>query len=104
MKESHVVLLPYIEASQSGVVPVAYYNCCPVIVTNVGGLPESVVNNETGFIIEPSDVEKISEIISEIVDNRALRERIGRFCHDYYRKNLRWEVILKKVADFLDFH
>ena len=42
--EATVVVLPYVEATQSGVVPVAYSFSKPVVVTAVGGLPEAVAN------------------------------------------------------------
>jgi glycosyltransferase involved in cell wall biosynthesis len=101
MKKSHVVLLPYIDASQSGVAPIAYYNGCPVIVTNVGGLSECVVEGKTGFIVPPLDVTQISDRILKIIDNTSLREKMGEECFTHYSKNLRWAKILEIVAKFI---
>ncbi len=50
-----LVVLPYESATQSGIVQIAYGFRKPVIVTNVGGLPEVVDNGVTGDIIEPFD-------------------------------------------------
>ena len=52
---SNLVVLPYESATQSGIVQIAYGFRKPVIVTNVGGLPEVVDNGVTGDIIEPFD-------------------------------------------------
>jgi glycosyltransferase involved in cell wall biosynthesis len=49
---SDVVVLPYRSATQSGILNIAYGFQKPVIVTNVGGLAEFVVDGETGIIIE----------------------------------------------------
>jgi glycosyltransferase involved in cell wall biosynthesis len=58
-----VVVLPYISATQSGIVQIAYHFDKPVIVTDVGGLAEVVVDNKTGFIVPPSDQVRLSESI-----------------------------------------
>lgn len=47
------VIQPYRDATQSGVTPVAYHFEKPMIVTNVGGLPEMVPHNKAGLIAEP---------------------------------------------------
>jgi glycosyltransferase involved in cell wall biosynthesis len=49
--EAAVVVLPYVEASQSGVVPIAYAFRKPVVVTAVGGLPETVEDGSTGLVV-----------------------------------------------------
>jgi glycosyltransferase involved in cell wall biosynthesis len=50
-----VVVLPYVDATQSAVVSLAYAFDKPVITTAVGGLPEVVTDGETGFVVPPSD-------------------------------------------------
>jgi len=53
--ESSVVVLPYIDASQSGVVPIAYSFNRPVVASAVGGLPSVVEDGVTGTIVPPRD-------------------------------------------------
>jgi glycosyltransferase involved in cell wall biosynthesis len=50
-----LVVLPYNSATQSGILNIAYGFKKPVVVTNVGGLPELVENGKTGFIVEPQN-------------------------------------------------
>jgi glycosyltransferase involved in cell wall biosynthesis len=50
-----VVVLPYVDATQSAVVSLAYAFDKPVITTDVGGLPEVVTDGETGFVVPPRD-------------------------------------------------
>lgn len=47
------VVQPYRSATQSGITQVAYYFEKPMIVTNVGGLPEVVPDGKTGFVADP---------------------------------------------------
>jgi len=56
------VLLPYITATQSGVTQLALNYNTPMIVTNVGGLPEVVDNEVDGYICEPNS-SKLAEAI-----------------------------------------
>lgn len=50
-----LVVLPYLSATQSGIVQVAYAFDTPVIVTAVGGLPDVVIDDKTGFVVPPGD-------------------------------------------------
>jgi glycosyltransferase involved in cell wall biosynthesis len=60
-----VCVLPYKNATQSGIVALAYYFDLPLIVTNVGGLKESINNNGTGIIVERYDPELIAKTIKK---------------------------------------
>jgi starch synthase len=54
-RSASVVVLPYTEASQSGVIPLAYSAAKPVVATRVGGLPEMVEDGSTGYLVAPRD-------------------------------------------------
>ena len=56
---SDVVVLPYLSATQSGILNVAYGFNKPVIVTDVGGLAEFVEEGKTGFVIKSNSVEAL---------------------------------------------
>ena len=58
-----MVILPYESATQSGIVQIAYEFFKPVVVTEVGGLPEVVVDGQTGYVVPPFDSEALSDAI-----------------------------------------
>lgn len=72
-----IVVLPYIEATQSGVIPVAYTHAKPVIATTVGGLPTQVDDGHTGFLVPPGDVEALAEKIVQLLEDKPLARRLG---------------------------
>ena len=58
-----VVVQPYRSATQSGVTPLAYHFETPMIVTNVGGLPDMVPEGKAGLIAEPNAASLVEKII-----------------------------------------
>lgn len=98
---SYACVLPYIDATQTGTIQIAYYNKCPVIVTNVGSLPELVRDGETGFIIEPSNSKALAEKILLLVQKEVLREKMGKSAYEFYLRNLRWSLIIKDLINYL---
>ncbi len=69
---SDVVVLPYESATQSGIVQIAYGFEKPVIATNVGGLPEVVLDGKTGYIVETQNVEAIAKSVNRFFsENKA---------------------------------
>ena len=62
-----VVAQPYKSATQSGVSQIAYHFAKPMVVTNVGGLPEIVPDGRCGFVVEP-DAQSIADALVRYFD------------------------------------
>ena len=77
-RQANVVVLPYIEATQSGVVPVAYTFGKPVVATTVGGLPEQVEHEQTGLLVPPRDERALADAVVRLLKDRDLRHRMGQ--------------------------
>jgi glycosyltransferase involved in cell wall biosynthesis len=50
----------------------------PVVSTNIGGIPEMVVENETGFLVQPGDGVAMAEAINKIIGDASAAERLGQ--------------------------
>jgi glycosyltransferase involved in cell wall biosynthesis len=50
----------------------------PVVASRVGGIPESVIDGETGFLVPPGDHEALSRSIIRLLDDPPLREQFGK--------------------------
>lgn len=75
--QAAVVALPYVEASQSGVVPLASAFEKPVVATAVGGLPEAVEHGRTGLIVPPGDVNALAGAVAQLLADPALARELG---------------------------
>jgi len=63
---SNLVVQPYRNATQSGVTPLSYHFEKPMVVTNVGGLPQMVPHGKAGLVCEPNPT-SIANAIQEFV-------------------------------------
>jgi glycosyltransferase involved in cell wall biosynthesis len=94
-----VVVLPYIEASQSGVVPTAYGFKKPVIVTDLGSIPEIVDDGVTGFIVPPRDPEALADAIIELLKDEKIRRQMGENAYKKLKRDLSWDKIMEKTIE-----
>jgi glycosyltransferase involved in cell wall biosynthesis len=84
-----LVVLPYVEATQSAQVAAAHAFRKPVIVTRVGALPEYVVDGETGWVVPPNDPEALADALQLALGDLAQLERmglVGRRRFDHWRQ------------------
>ncbi len=73
LTDADVVALPYIEASQSGVLMVALAFGLPVIATDIGEIGEVVRKTGAGILIPPHDSSALADAIRELAANAPLR-------------------------------
>jgi D-inositol-3-phosphate glycosyltransferase len=74
---AQLVVQPYRSASQSGISQLAYHFGTPMLVTNVGGLPEAVEEDRTGMICEPTPESLAEGIDSFFAHDKHDRLRAG---------------------------
>jgi len=77
-RRASVVVLPYIEASQSGVIPMACSAAKPVVATTVGGLPEMVEHGRTGYLVPPRSTGELADAVVRLLLDPSLRREMGR--------------------------
>jgi glycosyltransferase involved in cell wall biosynthesis len=72
-----LVVAPYVTATQSGIVQLAYGFGKPVIVGNIGGLPEVVQDGRTGYLVPPKDPASIARVVTDFYQNRREHDMVG---------------------------
>lgn len=93
---SDIIVLPYIQITQSGVLyrEIIPYEK-PVIVSDVGGIAETVKKNKIGIIIPPKDIKSLTSAILELMTNEKKKELIVKNMSDL-KKRLSWNNIAKR--------
>jgi glycosyltransferase involved in cell wall biosynthesis len=79
-----LVVLPYIEASQSALIAAAYFFRKPVIVTRTGALPEYVVPGETGWVIPPNNPQALADGLEKALADPDRLARMGNTGREWY--------------------
>ena len=74
-------------------------NQCPVVVSNVSGLAEVVVHEDTGLIVESENINEASEALGRLVLNPELIQRLGANGQKYVLENYLWPVSIKKMVN-----
>jgi alpha-maltose-1-phosphate synthase len=92
-KKSIMVVLPYLEASQSGIIPIAYAFKKPVVVTDVGSISEVVEDNITGFIVPPGNSDALAAAILKLLNNDELRINMGENAYKKMKEEMSWDKI-----------
>lgn len=90
-----IIVLPYIEASQSGIVAIAFAFGKPVIVTNVGSLGEMVQHDYSGIVVPPKNPQALAQAIMRLLKDSAERHRLAWNVRKISRTTLGWEHIAK---------
>lgn len=73
-----LVILPYIEASQSALIAAAYFFLKPVVVTQTGALPEYVEDGKTGWVIPPQNPNILKRVLQTALDDPEKLESMGK--------------------------
>lgn len=94
-QKASVVVLPYVDGSQSGVISIAYAFKKPVVATDVGNFSEMVENGKTGFIVPPKNSEALAAALVEVLSNGDLRRAMGENGYKFMKEAFTWD----KIAD-----
>lgn len=99
LSSASVVVCPYTDATQSGVIMSAYTYQVPVVATNVGGLPEMVDNHVTGLLVPPKNSKELAMNLIELLKSDDIlnqyKRNIYEYCHTgkYSWKNIALKYI-----------
>ena len=95
---SDVLTLPYVSATQSGIIQIAYNFHRPVIAPDVGGLAEVVIDGETGFIVAPENPPAIARATLEFITERKFEAFRRNVIEE--KKKYSWEYMIEGIESF----
>lgn len=90
-----LVVLPYVSATQSGIVQIAYGFEKPVVVTNVGGLPDVVEDGKTGYVVEPQNPMVLADAVVRYFKENRKEEFEENVKKEAYRFD--WDRMVETV-------
>ena len=102
IKSSSMVVVPSRMESLPTTVKEAFYLNVPVIGTDVGGIPELIINNETGIIIPPENPSKLAQAVNELLSDKEKAEKLATNGNVFVKNNMTWNVVLPKYIEFYE--
>jgi glycosyltransferase involved in cell wall biosynthesis len=94
------LVLPYTDATQSGIVQIAYYYDKPSVVTDVGGLSEVVIKDKTGIIIQPGSVNEITGAVNRFYEEN-LEQKFAENIKEE-KKKYSWETFTENILNLTE--
>ncbi len=105
MQSDDIFLFPGITApngrkeNQGLVIQEAQAMELPVIVSDVGGVPEGVVDGKTGFVVTEGDINSIVDKLKQLMDDDILRKSMGQQGRQYVMGKFDIKIIGKHLVD-----
>lgn len=96
-RAANVVVMPYIEATQSGVSAYAIGMGRPVVATRVGGLPESVIDGVTGILVPSQDLEALADAIECVVNDQIKAKGMAAAAWDWGLGAMCWDNLAEET-------
>lgn len=93
-----VLVVPYIDATQSGVILIAFEYGVPVVATDTGGLREQLNDGRIGILCKPDDVDSLQAAMESVIGNKGLMEEQKRKMQEYLHE-LDWNVLTAKLVE-----
>ncbi len=76
----------------------AQWKGTPVVASKIGGIPEQVVNNKTGFLVDPYDYAGCADKVITLLKDKKLANRMGREGKEFIRNNF---LVTRHISDYL---
>ena len=80
--------LTSLEAQASGV---------PVVVSDAGGLPETILPGRSGFVFANRNTEQLGELVVDVLANPARRQSVGAAAREWAMTTFSWDVIAARL-------
>src|SRR5262245_41104527 len=98
-RRATAVVLPYTDATQSGVSAMAFAFARPVVATNVGDVPDVVMDGESGLIVPPRDGRALADAMEKLLVDRQLRDRLAAGAVQFAKEKLSWPRIAEMTSE-----
>lgn len=92
-----ILVLPYLDATQSGVIPIAIDFEVPIIASDSGGLREQLDDGKIGLFVKPGSVDSLSEKMMEAIECHHVILK-QKDLEKEFKKELKWETIATKLV------
>jgi glycosyltransferase involved in cell wall biosynthesis len=102
MNISDLFVLPSLSEGSPSVIMEASASGLPVIATEVGEIPEMILDGKTGILIKPKDMDGLVNALKKLIANPPLAKEIGKAGRKRMEEKYSWETICKRIEDVFE--
>ena len=102
IRKSFAVVLPYKDATQTCTIQIANSLSTPCIVTKAGCLPELVVSEKTGEIIDINSSDQLKNVFIKLSSDINYLETLEKNAYEFSKNNLQWNYIIDNFLKTLE--
>ena len=96
--KADILVLPSYSEGYPRVILEAFELGTPVIATKVGGIPEMIIENKTGFLVPPGNSRKLAETIRYLAENPEVRKEVSENARKYIQTiRLTWDDLARTI-------
>jgi glycosyltransferase involved in cell wall biosynthesis len=94
------LVVPSIEKEDFPNVILEAMSCGKAVVgTDIGGIPEQVIEDETGYIVKPKDVEELANAMKKLINDPKLADRLGKNGNERFEKEFSEDIVVKRYIE-----
>jgi glycosyltransferase involved in cell wall biosynthesis len=71
----------------------------PVVSTRVGGIPELIIDNHTGLLVDPGDHEQLADAIMKLLQDSSFAQELGRKARQVIEEKFALPLVTSQVVD-----
>lgn len=102
LETSDILILPsYNEQMPMSILEAMGYGC-PIIATNIAGIPDMVAHGENGFLFEPGHVDDMTQALKNLCTDASLREKMGRKSQELIKEKFENTKIVNQLASIYE--
>lgn len=102
LRETDIFVLPsYGEGMPMSILEAMSYSV-PVVSTTVGGIPELVSDGQTGFLIEPGNLDALYERLKCLIEDKELRKKLGNDARQFVAFKHNLKLITQQIEQIYD--
>jgi len=96
---SSVVIQKSIREGFGLTVSEAQWKETPVVASNVGGIPEQVIDGQTGFLVDPQDISGCADKVATLIRDKKLAAKMGKAAKQFVKQKF---LITRHLDDYLN--
>ena len=94
--QSHYIVLPYKDVTQSGPLMLSFNYAIPAIASNLPGFQEYIQDKDNGFLFESENIDELFDIMSQIIEkNHIIYKNMKENLENYVKFNFELKEVIK---------